>query len=456
MSGIKSRQTAEQELGGRVIAGQLGRYRVEGTGWLGGGSSANVFLAMNEYNMQRVAVKAIDRYQIEESARKRELLTRELNIASKLKHPNIINLMEVIFDENYVMLIMELATGGELYNAVKDGAMAESRAQWVFHQICSALDYCHSKGVCHRDLKLENLMLLGPTPGNLGTQELVKVTDFGLSKDCSMHSQPHTKVGTISYMAPEVTEANNAEPYDGQAADVWSLGVILYVLVSCSYPFGYDGPKELGGEPTHKVCTRIREGRFTPPPPSLSEACQGLIAGMLTVDPKARLSVRQVLDHPWLRDVEAAHGRVALSASVSAAAAAGLDAVTWPGGPDGGGGEAGGGAAPPPPVASEDDGLNDALAGDDDGEIRSNQNCRTEQTRPAGAHHRKQVRLPVCAQLTRLAGSLLALAGDDLNDGDVGGSYSSHGNDDDDFSDDDDDDDEMMRSTGPPVSQPVR
>ena len=251
MSGIDSRQTAEQELGDRVIAGQLGRYKVESTGWLGGGSSANVFLAMNEYTMERVAVKAIDRYQIEESARKRELLTRELNIATKLKHPNIINLMEVIFDENYVMLIMELATGGELYNAVKDGAMEESRAQWVFHQICSALDYCHSKGVCHRDLKLENLMLLGG-----GTQELVKVTDFGLSKDCSMHSQPHTKVGTISYMAPEVTEANNAEPYDGQAADVWSLGVILYVLVSCSYPFGYDGPKELGGEPTHKVCSR--------------------------------------------------------------------------------------------------------------------------------------------------------------------------------------------------------
>ena len=126
-----------------------------------------------------------------------------------------------------------------------------------------------------------------------------------------MHSQPHTKVGTISYMAPEVTEANNAEPYDGQAADVWSLGVILYVLVSCSYPFGYDGPKELGGEPTHIVYGRIREGRFNRLPPSLSAACQGLIAGMLTVDPKTRLSVRQVLEHPWLRGVEAAHGRQA-------------------------------------------------------------------------------------------------------------------------------------------------
>ena len=250
--------------------------------------------------------------------------------------------------------------------------MAEPRAQWVFHQICSALDYCHSKGVCHRDLKLENLMLLGPSSGTLGTQELVKVTDFGLSKDCSMHSQPHTKVGTISYMAPEVTEADSA-PYDGQAADVWSLGVILYVLVACSYPFGYDGPKELGGEPTHKVCSRIREGRFKAPPPSLSEACKSLIAGMLTVDPQARLSVRQVLEHPWLRGVEAAHGTVSLRPSVSAAAAAGLDAVTWPGGPHEAGQYAGEAGAPPPVATSSrefglsDDGLNDTLAGDEDG-----------------------------------------------------------------------------------------
>jgi serine/threonine-protein kinase SRK2 len=116
--------------------------------------------------------------------------------------------------------------------------MPEPRARWVFFQIASALDYCHKQGVCHRDLKLENLLLVDHDA------DLVKVTDFGLSKDTS-DSIAKTKVGTISYMAPEVTVAGGragdpgAGAYDGKASDVWSLGVILYVLIACSYPFGY-------------------------------------------------------------------------------------------------------------------------------------------------------------------------------------------------------------------------
>ena len=315
-------------LGGQVITGQLGRYRiVEGGGWLGGGASANVFLAVNEYTMDRVAVKAIDRFVIEQNGRKRELLVRELNIATKLKHPNIINLMEVVFDEHYVHLIMELATGGELYGSVKDGAFEEPRAQKVFHQIVSALAYCHGNGVCHRDLKLENLVLVEEVAG-MRTHEFVKVTDFGLSKDSAMHSQPNTKVGTISYMAPEVTMANSTNvSYDGQAADVWSLGVILYILVCCAYPFGYDGPVDMGGEPTSKVCARIRKGKFHIPS-GLSEECRSLLQRMLDINPATRISAKDALAHPWLANVKGTAFK--LSSAASAAAAAGFDAVMWP------------------------------------------------------------------------------------------------------------------------------
>lgn len=315
-------------LGGQVIVGQLGRYRIaEGGGWLGGGASANVFLAVNEYTMDRVAVKAIDRFVIEQNGRKRELLVRELNIATKLKHPNIINLMEVVFDENYVHLIMELATGGELYGTVKDGALEEPRAQVVFHQIVSALAYCHGNGVCHRDLKLENLVLVEEA-GEMRTHEFVKVTDFGLSKDSAMHSQPNTKVGTISYMAPEVTMANSSHvSYDGQAADVWSLGVILYILVCCSYPFGYDGPADMGGEPTSKVCARIRKGQYTIPS-ALSADCRSLLRRMLDANPETRITAQDALAHPWLANVKGAAFK--LSSAASAAAAAGFDAVAWP------------------------------------------------------------------------------------------------------------------------------
>ena len=116
--------------------------------------------------------------------------------------------------------------------------MPEPRARWIFFQIASALHYCHTQGVCHRDLKLENLLLVDQDG------DLVKVTDFGLSKDTS-DSIAKTRVGTISYMAPEVTLAGGRSDdpgegaYDGAASDVWSLGVILYVLIACAYPFGY-------------------------------------------------------------------------------------------------------------------------------------------------------------------------------------------------------------------------
>ena len=321
----KTAASDAEQLSGQVITGQLGCYRVvEGGGWLGGGASANVFLAVNEYTMDRVAIKCIDRFVIEQNGRKRELLVRELNIATKLKHPNIINLMEVVFDEHYVHLIMELAAGGELYGSVKDGAFPESRAQVVFHQIVSALAYCHGNGVCHRDLKLENLVLVEESAG----AEFVKVTDFGLSKDSAMHSQPNTKVGTISYMAPEVTMANSSSVhYDGKAADAWSLGVILYVLVCCAYPFGYDGPADMGGEATSHVCARIRKGKFSAPG-HLSKECRSLLDRMLDKDPGTRISAKDALQHPWLAGVQGAAHK--LSSAASAAAAAGFDAVAWP------------------------------------------------------------------------------------------------------------------------------
>ena len=153
-------------------------------------------------------------------------------------------------DDHYVMLVMELCTGGELYKLVSEGPMEEERARNFMKQIVSALMYCHENGVCHRDLKLENLMLVRPG------EDIIKVTDFGLSKDLSQHSQPKTKVGTISYMAPEITQALHSSPYDGASADIWSIGVILYVMVCCAYPFGYDGPKRCARAATRAAAPR--------------------------------------------------------------------------------------------------------------------------------------------------------------------------------------------------------
>ena len=128
---------------------------------------------------------------------------RELDIAIRLVHPNVIELKDVIFQDKFVCLVMEHAGGGELFQQVaRHGAVPESLARVYFQQIVSAIHYCHSIGVCHRDLKLENCLLASPG------SHLLKIADFGLSKDAQQHSQPRTKrVGTISYMAPEVALA---------------------------------------------------------------------------------------------------------------------------------------------------------------------------------------------------------------------------------------------------------
>jgi serine/threonine-protein kinase SRK2 len=190
-------------------------------------------------------------------------------------------------------LVMEYASGGELFTQVANGgAMSEDRARSYFKQIVSAASHCHSQDICHRDLKLENVLL--------GADErTVKITDFGLSKDTEQHSQPKTKrVGTISYMAPEVAMASGESPYSGVAADVWSLGVILYVLVCCEYPFGFDGA---GGQPTQRVLTRIKEGTFTFPTDKvpLSPEIMSLIQGILNVNLDERFTIADILVHPW-------------------------------------------------------------------------------------------------------------------------------------------------------------
>eukprot|EP01048_Picozoa_sp_COSAG05_P011116 COSAG05_NODE_1026_length_6118_cov_13.075096_1_plen_359_part_00 len=353
----RSKQTASDCLDGRVIEGKLGRYTMPSPPqWIGGGSSANVFLAVNQDTNEKVAVKAIDRDSLEESARKRTLLTRELNITTKLRDPNIINLMEVIFDDNYVMLIMEFAADGELYEAVKDGPMEESKARRVFFQIASALGYCHQQGVCHRDLKLENLLLVDRH------ELIVKVADFGLSKDATNMSIAKTKVGTISYMAPEVTNASmgagTADGYDGVASDVWSLGVILYVLLVCDYPFGYDGP---GGQSTPEVCRRIRQGEMNELPGHLSGEVVDLIHRMLDIDWSRRAKIEEILAHPWVAREER---RETTSGLYRAASSIDHGEVVWP--------DSGGMAAPPqiePPMVCDDDDLNGGENGYDSDDL---------------------------------------------------------------------------------------
>eukprot|EP01048_Picozoa_sp_COSAG05_P017111 COSAG05_NODE_2290_length_3269_cov_2.473186_2_plen_443_part_00 len=263
---------------------------------IGRGKFGKVYEARDLHSSEPVAVKVIVR--IDLNGTQQMKAEREWRVASKLTHPNIIQLRDVQVSEAHVFLVMEMASGNELFDRVSSsGGLGEDAARRYFQQVLSGIAYCHQHGVYHRDLKLENLLMASQD------SDQVKIMDFGLSKDSTM-SHPKTYCGTISYMAPEVTDLQDGKAvYDGAKADIWSLGVILFVTVCCAYPFGHDGRPDMGGESAHVVYARIRQRKFKEP--GELERCSGslrdLISGMLTVEVSARLSLAEIVAHPWMQ-----------------------------------------------------------------------------------------------------------------------------------------------------------
>ncbi|KAF6257324.1 kinase-like domain-containing protein [Scenedesmus sp. NREL 46B-D3] len=161
---------------------------------------------------------------------------------SLMRHPHVIQFKEVFLTHRFICIVMEYATGGSLFQYVQQhGCLKEAVARWFFQQLVVGVDYCHRKGVANRDIKLENTLLQEvlrlPLP-------LVKICDFGYSK-AENKSAAKSKVGTLTYMAPEVLiNINRDGQYDGKVADIWSCGVMLYVMLCGKYPF--DSPNSTG------------------------------------------------------------------------------------------------------------------------------------------------------------------------------------------------------------------
>jgi serine/threonine protein kinase len=147
------------------------RYRITDTRPLGVGAGSSVYAALDKQLSEPVAIKVIDRLEIDDDPKKLELLEREMNIWSKLKHPNIINLRDVVFEDDWVLLIVEYAGGGSLYSEIAAAPVHEGRARVLFQQMLAAVDYCNSNGIFHRDLKLENVVF--------SEGDILKITDFG-------------------------------------------------------------------------------------------------------------------------------------------------------------------------------------------------------------------------------------------------------------------------------------
>ncbi|KAH7434669.1 hypothetical protein KP509_06G029500 [Ceratopteris richardii] len=212
-------------------------------------------------------------------------IKREISTMKLVKHPNIVQLLEVMASKTKIYFVMEYVTGGELFNKInRYGKLKEDDGRKYFQQLINAVDYCHSRGVYHRDLKPENLLL--DSDGNL------KISDFGLSalpQQCREDGLLHTTCGTPNYVAPEVIVDKG---YDGAKADLWSCGVILYVLLAGFLPFDDKNITNL--------YKKIYKGEFNYPP-WFSSGAKRLISRILTPNPKHRITMVQVFQDSWFR-----------------------------------------------------------------------------------------------------------------------------------------------------------
>ncbi|XP_030394659.1 testis-specific serine/threonine-protein kinase 3 [Gopherus flavomarginatus] len=250
---------------------------------IGEGTYSKVKEAFSKKHQQKVAVKIIDKMGGPEEFIQR-FLPRELQIVRRLDHKNIIRVYEMLESaDGKIYLVMELAEDGDVFDCVlQGGPLPESRAKVLFHQLVDAIRYCHSCGVAHRDLKCENALLQGFN---------LKLTDFGFAKLLPKNRKElsQTFCGSTAYAAPEVLQG---VPHDSRKGDIWSMGVILYVMLCASLPFDdTDIPKML--------CHQ-QKGVSIPGHLEISDECQDLLKSLLEPDMILRPSIEEVGWHSWL------------------------------------------------------------------------------------------------------------------------------------------------------------
>ena len=267
---------------------QLGRC-------IGKGNFSEVHIGVHRETGERVAVKVVDTLKTEQFSKKSRSVAlnidSEMQVLRSLHHPNIIKFYGMYRSPTNVHLVLEFADGGDLLNRILEkGCYSEAEGKVVFSQICAGVAYLHSKDICHRDLKPDNVLLTA--------DGVAKISDFGLARHASSQSENNfrTYCGTPHYFAPEMfkLQKQQVDGY-GKAVDVWSLGVILYIIVSGKPPFDDENLGE-----------QVINGIFEFDGPEfecVSDDAKDLISRLMTVDPKLRLTCDEALRHVWLAGV---------------------------------------------------------------------------------------------------------------------------------------------------------
>ncbi|NXW44302.1 KCC1G kinase, partial [Nyctiprogne leucopyga] len=256
---------------------------------LGSGAFSEVFLVKHRSTGKLFALKCIKKSPLTRDSN----LENEIAVLKKIKHENIVSLEDIYESTTHFYLVMQLVTGGELFDRIlQRGVYTENDASVVIHQVLTAVKYLHENGIVHRDLKPENLLYLTPDENSK-----IMITDFGLSK-MEQNGIMSTACGTPGYVAPEVLAQ---KPYS-KAVDCWSIGVITYILL-CGYPPFYE-------ETESKLFEKIKEGYYEFESPfwdDISESAKDFIRHLLDKNPNTRFTCAEALRHPWINGNTALH-----------------------------------------------------------------------------------------------------------------------------------------------------
>lgn len=261
---------------------------------LGRGGFAVVYKGKNKSTGEYVAIKHIQKKFVDPQELK--CLEREIDIMMKVNHPNVLRLLDLYETDEEVVMVIELVTGGELFYKIVDrGAYSEADAAGIVRQLMTGIAYLHSQGIAHRDLKPENILCEGEDDAMT-----IKIADFGLSKAFSGGDTLKTACGTPDYAAPEVLSMEGSYT---MAVDMWSAGVITYVLL-CGYPPFY-------AKEQRELFQQILKADYDFPEEdweAISDNAKDFINSLLKVDAGERMTAEQALQHPWLKETAAGEG----------------------------------------------------------------------------------------------------------------------------------------------------
>ena len=247
---------------------------------IGRGAFGKVNLGLHILSGRIVAIKSFNKKKLK-TKESIDKIYNEINLMKNLRHNFIVKILEYIETEKYILIIMENISGGDLLSFVKKRTkLPEKTCQYIFKQLISGLKFIHSKGIIHRDIKLDNILI--------DLNNNIKICDFGVSKNYKKNEKLNDQCGTPAYIAPEILNNNNG--YYGPPVDIWSSGVVLYAMLSGNVPFKANNLNDL-----HKL---IISGKYNYIK-DISNDATNLINQILEVDPNKRIDINGIINHPW-------------------------------------------------------------------------------------------------------------------------------------------------------------